>query len=167
MRKFLQGLRDCFGDIPFAGIVFGIFSGEFGWRTPVAFVLQLALQIYCAVAFLPTTVGGTIFVAVELVVLNLFTGLLIGVQPLSGFGPTPVYKSMAEFARFAILMSLFVTIVGGVIAIGPAACLSHATMAAFAECLALSALGGTAIHMFGVALPIYRYSTRNQKKDKS
>ncbi len=163
--KFFKELFEILASIPFFGIIGTVFSGEYGWKPPVAFILQVILQIVCAV-MLGLGVGGTILVAALLLGMHLFMGLLIGMMPLSGMGPKPMYSGAADYLCKATAMSLLYTGIGGAVIIGLS---MLAATGHFLPVFALSTLGGTALHLFGVALPIYQLEKsheKNQEKDQ-
>lgn len=157
--SFFKELFEILASIPVFGIIRTVFSGEMGWKTPVAFVLQIALQITCVVMLGMGFFGGAL-AALALIVLHLLTGLMIGMMPFSEMGPDSgrLYKSPAGFLLQAAFTSLLFTGIGGAVIIGLS--MFCATGWGFFSTMALSVLGGTAIHMFGAALPVYQVMTK-------
>ena len=156
--KALKDLYDMLTTIPFVGIIINIFTGGFGVIVPLAFALQVALQITCACLFLNLGSAGTIAVAFALCCSHLFTGLLISLQPLSGMGPKPTYKTERDFERLAAWISV---VFGGgltVVVVAIAAFCSGSSFAAATYTVGLSVFGALLVHMFGVVFPIIRAS---------
>lgn len=155
MKDFIETIAS----IPFFRIAINIFRGGFGWRTPVAFVLQVVLQVVCATYWLNLPLAGTVAVAVLLSGLHLCTGLLIALQPLSGMGPgKPTYDSEKGFIKLAIGISAVMGGVGALVILGMTAWIAGVSLAAFGHSLALSVIGATVIHLFGVVYPIIKVS---------
>lgn len=69
----------------FSNLVSDIFTGKFGWRTPLAFVLQVILQIYVT-SMLGLSSGCAFATGFFLVTVNLLIGFLIGMQVFEGMG---------------------------------------------------------------------------------
>lgn len=158
--KALKNLFELLTSIPFLGIILNIFTGKFGVIVPIAFVLQVALQIFCAQHWLQLSQAGTAVVALALCCAHLFLGLLISLQPLDGMGNKPRTNSSLEYVKVAAFVSL---VMGGfctVVVVGLAALISGAGWAVFAETAALSTVGAMLVHMFGVVFPIIRLSKK-------
>lgn len=162
----MKELFEIFASIPFVGIVANVFTGRLGWKPPVAFVLQVALQIVCVTWLLQLSIFGTVILAGSLIALHLLVGLLIGMMPLSGMGPADQqpFKTASGFVGVASVLSIVATGFGGAFLIGVASVLSAAGLATFLKVLALSCLGGTVIHLFGVVLPVYQLLRSSEER---
>lgn len=156
--KALKDLFDLLTTIPFLGIIRNIFTGGFGVIVPIAFVLQVALQIACSMLFLDLSTAGTVAVAFGLCCAHLFIGMLISLQPLSGMGPKPTYNDELSFIKLATSISLIGGGLCALVVVGTASFVTGATLAVFAQTLLLSTVGALAIHLFGVVFPIIRAS---------
>ncbi len=158
--KALKNLFELLTSIPFFGIIRTIFTGGFGVVVPIAFVLQVALQIYTAQHWLALSTAGTVSVALALCCSHLFIGLLISLQPLSGMGPKPSYESEVGLVKLASGISLGMGGFCALVIVGLAVLFSGAGFAVFAQTVLLSTLGATIIHLLGVVLPIIYVSRR-------
>lgn len=159
MKEFIEILAS----IPFVGILRNVFGGELGWKPPVGFVLQVVLQIVVACLIGVGTVGG-ILVGGSLIVAHLLIALMIGMMPLSGMGPKPMYKTPARYLALALTYSLGFTAVACGVILGLASIFATGS---FLLTFALSVLGGTAIHMFAVALSVYQLEKRRERELQS
>lgn len=155
----MKTLIEILSSIPFAGILKNVFGGQFGWKPPVGFVLQVALQIAVAYMLGVGLIGGVI-VAGLLIVGQLLVALMIGMMPLSGMSPQPLYKTPAQFLAKAAAYSL---VFGGIATGALLGIASIFATGSFLLTFALSVLGGTAIHMFAVALPVYQAEKQHQR----
>ena len=154
MKDFIETIAT----IPFFRIAINIFRGGFGWRTPLAFILQVVLQTVCAFYWLQLPVAGAVVVAVLLSGLHLCTGLLIALQPLSGMSPKPTYQTEREFIRLAVMISVIMGGIGSLLILGSSSFLVGAGLKEFGHSLSLSVIGGTLVHLFGVVFPIIKAS---------
>jgi hypothetical protein len=155
----MKELFEILASIPVFNIIKTIFSGEFGWKTPVAFVLQIVLQIVVA-CMLGMGVGCTIAVAFFLIAFNLLVGLCIGMMVFSEMGPKSqqIYNGPTDYL---VKSGIFSLIYGGVLngaVIGVS--MFFATSGFFVPFL-LAVIGAAVIHMFGVALPIYQIQVQH------
>ena len=158
IAKVLSGILETVRSIPFAGIVRTIFSGDLGWRTPLAFVLQFVLQTAAVVLFFDLSKLSTAFVSIMLIAVNLAVGFVLGLLVAETASPPgkKLYASAKGYRKVALKVSLALSGLGGTAVLIPAAFWSSAEFSALVCALAVSALGGTAIHLFGVVQPIYR-----------
>lgn len=156
MKEFIEILAS----IPFVAILRNVFGGELGWKPPVGFVLQVALQITVA-CLLGVGVAGGVAVAGLLIVAQLLIALMIGMMPMSGMGPKPMYKTAGQFVMQAAIYSLGFSAVACGVVLGLASIFASGS---FLLTFALSVLGGTAIHMFAVVLPIYQLERKHESE---
>lgn len=144
----------------FSNLVSNIFTGKFGWRTPLAFVLQVILQIYVT-SMLGLSSGCAFATGFFLVTVNLLIGFLIGMQVFEGMGGKK--KEAEEGPGAFYIITLFISLVfGGVLnAIIIGVAWIWATQSFFPAYLACVS-GATLVHLWGVARPIVLVMRRDR-----